>query len=378
MTMTLGVVGGGQLGMFFVRAAHDLGFRTAVLDPAPDCPASRFADEHHCAPYDDLAAVRRFAVACDAVTVEFENVPVECLEAIAAEVTMRPAPAAVAVAADRRAEKRFLASAGLRVAPCEVVENQLDVDRIVTTGRLDGVAVDEAVVKTAQLGYDGKGQIRIGSLRELGAAWHQLHDVPCVVEQLLRLDRELSVVLARGHDGETVFFAPTLNHHENGILDTSVVAVDDPVAEQARDAARVVAEQLRYEGVLAVEFLVSDGELLVNEIAPRPHNSGHWTIDGAATSQFAQQVLATAGHPLGSTRIIRGGIAMANLLGDLWANGEPIWSRLDGLGLVHVHLYGKSEARPGRKMGHITALRDDPGDALDVVTAARQRLTDTS
>jgi 5-(carboxyamino)imidazole ribonucleotide synthase len=364
MTTTLGVVGGGQLGMFFVQAARDLGFATAVLDPEQQCPAGRFADHHHCSDYSDDAAVRRFASSCDAVTVEFENVPPSCLRAVASSTRMRPSPEAVAIAGDRRREKRFIRSSGLIPAPFEVLDDAGDVAEVMRRGVLDGVEVAGAVVKTAQLGYDGKGQVRIASLGSLSSAWDGLGRVPCVVEMLMPLDREMSVVVVRDAHGQMVTYPPTVNHHTEGILDTSVVTVDDPMGDQARQAARTIAEHLAYTGVLAVEFLVSDGALLVNEMAPRPHNSGHWTIDGASVSQFEQQARVLADLPLVEPRLVRPGVAMANLLGDLWRDGEPGWERLDGHDDVHLHLYGKTDARPGRKMGHLTVVRDTPAEAL--------------
>lgn len=373
MTRTLGVVGGGQLGRLFVESARRLGFETAVLDPDPHCPASLVVDHHHVAGYDDAKAVRAFAEQCEAVTVEFENVPIDCLDLVASLTTMRPAPAAVAIAADRRREKQAITSIGAPVAPYEVIEQAADIDRIGSDGSLvaEGGGV---VVKTAQLGYDGKGQIRLDDLDGLGVAWSGLGRVPCVVERLLPLDRELSVVIARDHGGEIVSYAPAVNEHVHGILDASVVVADDPLAQEARDTACRLADHLEYVGVLAVEFFVSVGRLFVNEIAPRPHNSGHWTIDGAVTSQFEQQARVLAGLPLGDTTPTRGGIAMVNLLGDLWATGEPRWQVLDGIADAHLHLYGKREARPGRKMGHLTVLGDDPQAALATARALRARV----
>jgi 5-(carboxyamino)imidazole ribonucleotide synthase len=370
--MRLGVVGGGQLGSLFAGSVRRLGHTAIVLDPDPHCPAALVADQHVRAAYEDLDAVRAFALGCDAVTVEFENVPAPCLEAIADARPMHPAPAAVAVAADRRSEKRLLRSLGVPVAAFDVVDTAADVERVVVDGGLGGGAV---VVKTARLGYDGKGQVRASGPDRIDAAWRELGAVPCVVERLLPLDRELSIVMARSADGATATYPPTVNEHVAGILDTSVVAPDEPHRDEAADIARRIAEHLGYVGVLAVEFFVSENELLVNELAPRPHNSGHWTIDGAPTSQFDQQARVLAGLPLGATAPNRGGIAMANLLGERWAAGEPRWEAVEAVEGAVLHLYGKREPRPGRKMGHLTVLRDDPQDALATARDVREALS---
>jgi 5-(carboxyamino)imidazole ribonucleotide synthase len=367
----LGVVGGGQLGRFFVRAARDLGHTTVVLDPDPHCPAALDADVHVCAGYDGLDAAAAFAQRCDAVTVEFENLPAACLELIAGMRPTRPSPATVAVVADRRTEKALLRAVGLPLPDFEVIETQADIDRIVASRPFGDDAV---VVKTARLGYDGKGQVRVLDRDGLGPAWAGLGSQPCVVERLVPLDRELSIVLARTTDGATAVYPPTVNAHVDGILDTSVVAPEDPLGDEARAMALRIAERLEYAGVLAVEFLVSDGTLLVNEVAPRPHNSGHWTLDGAPTSQFAQQVRVLADHELGAVAPTHRGIAMVNLLGDLWAHGEPRWEVVDGVAGASLHLYGKRDARPGRKMGHVTVLRDDPDEALATARELRSAL----
>lgn len=369
--MRLGVVGGGQLGRFFAASAQRLGHTAVVLDPDRDAPAALVADQHVCAPYDDADAVRAFARACDAVTVEFENVPVDCLELIAASVPVRPSPDAVAVTADRRSEKRLVRSLGLPVAPFDVIDTAADVVRVVAEGGLGPGAV---VVKTARFGYDGKGQVRLPGVEGLAEAWSALGRVPCVVERVVPLDRELSIVLARAEGGTTVAYAPTVNEHVDGILDTSRVDPDEPHGAEAEDAARRIAERLGHVGVVAVEFFVSDGALLVNEIAPRPHNSGHWTIDGAETSQFDQQARVLAGLPLGPVAPTHGGIAMVNLLGDLWERGDPDPGVIDAVDGATLHLYGKREARPGRKMGHITVLRDRTEDAVTTARALRTAL----
>ena len=360
MPDTLGVVGGGQLGRYFVLAAQRLGFRTMVLEPDPRSPAGQVAHEHIVADYDDTQALQRMADACRAVTVEFENPPVASLEWLAQRVVVRPAPHAVAITQDRRREKQLCADIGIATAPWVSIESAADVSRV----RRDGLAGSAFILKTARLGYDGKGQVRLASLDELPIAWQSLGDVPCVLEGVVPLDMEVSVVLARGADGAVATYALTRNTHVNGILDTSAAPLSathgdtklaDAISSATTTALRI-AEHLHYVGVLAVEFFVSDARLLVNELAPRPHNSGHWTLDAARTSQFEQQVRALVGLPLGDTSMTCEQVAMGNLLGDRWQFGEPHFALINGVDEARLHLYGKSEARPGRKMGHLTVL----------------------
>jgi 5-(carboxyamino)imidazole ribonucleotide synthase len=360
MPDTLGVVGGGQLGRYFVLAARRLGFRTMVLEPDPRSPAGQVAHEHIVADYDDAQALQRMAEVCRAVTVEFENPPVASLEWLAQRVVVRPAPHAVAITQDRRREKQLCADIGIATAPWVSIESAADVSRV----RRDGLAGSAFILKTARLGYDGKGQVRLASLDELPIAWQSLGDVPCVLEGVVPLDMEVSAVLARGADGAVATYALTRNTHVNGILDTSAAPLSathgdtklaDAISSATTTALRI-AEHLHYVGVLAVEFFVSDARLLVNELAPRPHNSGHWTLDAAHTSQFEQQVRALVGLPLGDTRMTCEHVAMGNLLGDRWQFGEPHFALVDGVDGARLHLYGKSEARPGRKMGHLTVL----------------------
>ncbi|MFM8794156.1 MAG: 5-(carboxyamino)imidazole ribonucleotide synthase [Acidimicrobiales bacterium] len=365
MTRTLGVMGGGQLGMYFVRAARSLGFRTVVLDPDPGCPASHDTDEHIVAPYDSIEALTRMASLCEAVTVEFENVPCGSLEFLEQHTVVAPGSAAVAVAQDRRTEKRFLRSINVPVAGFEVVESDDDVARLVSSGSIDGGLFGAAVLKTATLGYDGKGQMRIDGPGELAAAWVAMNRVPCVLERMVPLEAELSVIVVRAGDGATFNYPPATNVHVNGILDSSVVPSDSVLALEARLLAGHVAKELGYVGVLGVECFVSEGRVLVNEIAPRPHNSGHWTLDGAVTSQFEQQVRVLAGMRVDDLSMTGGAAAMVNLLGDMWSDGEPDWSVLAGRTGVHLHLYGKSQARPGRKMAHLTVIADSADNALE-------------
>ncbi|MEY3019425.1 MAG: phosphoribosylaminoimidazole carboxylase [Actinomycetota bacterium] len=383
--MRLGVVGGGQLGRFFAASAQRLGHTAIVLDPDPHCPAALVADGHVCADYDDDAGLAAFVDACDAATVEFENLPAPSLERIAAAVPLRPAPAAVTTVADRRTEKRLVTGLGLPLPAFDVLEDTADLERLTAPGGLAHAAV---VVKTARLGYDGKGQVRLDApagpdtaRTALAAAWDALGRVPCTVEHLVPLERELSIVLARDVEGATVAFSPTVNVHVDGILDTSVVAPDDALTAAARTAAVRIAHGIDHVGVLAVECFVVGGELLINEVAPRPHNSGHWTLDGATSSQFDLQAHVLTGAPLAALppdalAPTRAGIAMANLLGDLWAAGEPRFELVDDVPGATLHLYGKRDARPGRKMGHLTVLRDDASEALEVVRLLRERLVE--
>lgn len=350
---TLGVLGGGQLGRMFAHAAQRLGYRVAVLDPDPDSPAGRVADVHLENDYADPRALDELARLCAAVTVEFENVPAASLEYLARSRPVRPAPAAVAVAQDRIREKRFLQGHGFPTARFAIVH-----DRNGLAAALAELGAP-AVLKRARLGYDGKGQAVVASLAEARSAFEQFGGEPCVLEERLALEAELSVVLARGVDGVTAAYPVAENRHRNGILDLSVVParVSVGMARAATKMAERIAALLDYVGVLAVEFFVADGRLLVNEIAPRPHNSGHYTLDACATSQFEQQVRALCGMPLGDPRLLRPA-AMVNLLGDLWAGGEPRWETILRDPRARLHLYGKREARPGRKMGHYTCLAE--------------------
>ena len=358
----IGMLGGGQLGRYAVVAARLMGYGTLVLDPDPAAPAGRVADEHLVAAYDDPAALDRLATTCAVVTTEFENPPAAALDWLARDVIVAPPAAAVAIAQDRIAEKRFLAALGVPTAPFGVVGGTADVEF-------------PAIVKTARLGYDGKGQRAVGSATELAGALDEL-GVACIVEQRVPLDAELSVLVARTADGRTAVYPVAENHHADGILDLTVVParIDATMAAEAADLASRIAARLDFVGVLAVELFVSDGALLVNELAPRPHNSGHWTLDAARTSQFEQQVRAVCGLALGATKLTTGAVAMVNLLGDLWARGEPSWARVLTESDTRLHLYGKATARPGRKMGHLTVLGDRPGDVAARAVELRRLL----
>ena len=346
---TLGILGGGQLGRYAVMAAASMGYRTIVLDPDPSAPAGVLAHEHLVAAYDDPDALRRLAFDCDAVTTEFENPPAAALDELAATVVVAPSPAAVRIAQYRVAEKAFLVENGFPVGRYQILEGD--------DPKVDASLVDAgAIVKTARLGYDGKGQRPVAGVAETLAAWAELGGVACVIEERLALQTELSVIVGRTATGDVEAWPVAENTHVDGILDLSVVpaAVPAKLADRAVGVAMAIADALDYVGVLAVELFVVDGELLVNELAPRPHNSGHWTLDASVTSQYEQQVRAVCGLGLGSTAMTAPAIAMVNLLGDLWEGGDPDWAVVLADPNAKLHLYGKSEARPGRKMGHLT------------------------
>lgn len=346
---TLGILGGGQLGRYAVMAAASMGYRTIVLDPDPSAPAGLLAHEHLVAAYDDPDALRRLAFECEAVTTEFENPPATALDELAATVVVAPSPDALRVAQDRIAEKRFLVENGFPVGRYQVLAGG---DPVVDASLVGS----GAIVKTARLGYDGKGQRAVSGAAGTLAAWAELDGVDCVIEQRLVLSTELSVIVGRTVSGQVEAWPVAENRHVDGILDLSIVpaAVPARLADRAMGLAMAIADALAYVGVLAVEFFVVDGELLVNELAPRPHNSGHWTLDASVTSQYEQQVRAVCGLGLGSTTMTAPAIAMVNLLGDLWEGGDPDWSVVCDDPNAKLHLYGKSEPRPGRKMGHLT------------------------
>ena len=364
---TIGMLGGGQLGRFALMAARSMGYRTVVLDPDPRAPAGAVADEHLVAAYDDPGALDRLAVGCDVVTTEFENPPAHALERLAGSVTVAPSARAVSIAQDRRTEKRFLDEQGFPVAPYEVVDDT----------SVAGPVERPSVLKTARMGYDGKGQRGVATAAELHAAWADLGGVPCVLEAALALDAEISVVVARTADARVATYDVAENVHVDGILDCCVVPawVSGAVADRAVGLGMAIADALDYVGVLAVEFFVVGGDLVVNELAPRPHNSGHWTLDAARTSQFEQQVRAVCGLGLGDTALTAPAVAMVNLLGDLWADGEPDWGAVLDHPAAKLHLYGKQAPRPGRKMGHLTVLADSREEAETQARHLRSLLT---
>ncbi len=368
---TLGVLGSGQLGRMFAIAARQMGYRVATFSPDDDTPTGQVADVEVTAAYDDLDAVRAFARDVAVVTFEFENVPADTAAAAAEFAPVRPGGDVLHTTQNRLREKAFLVRHGFPVAAHRAVRSVEELR----------AAIDQlgcpAVLKTAGWGYDGKGQTVVRSPADAAAAWAAVATDEAVLEAFVDFATEASVVAARGADGSFCHWGVIANDHHHHILDTSVApaAVDGRMAAEAAAIAEGVLDQLGVVGVLCVEFFVGrDGRLTVNELAPRPHNSGHLTVDAAVTSQFEQQVRAVAGLPLGSTRMLRPA-AMANLLGDVWASGEPNWPAALAAGSdVKLHLYGKADPRPGRKMGHLTATADTGAEALRVVRAARAAL----
>ncbi len=367
---TLGMLGSGQLGRMFAIAARRLGYRVHVLSPDRDTPTGQVADLEVTAAYEDLDAVAEFARGVSVVTYEFENVPAPTALEAARHAPLRPGGRVLEVTQQRVREKSFLRDAGIPVTPFWPVNSRADLDAALASSGFP------AVLKTAGGGYDGKGQVLLRSMADVDAHWATFEDVESILEAFIDFTCEVSVVGARGLDGEFVAYGPIENSHANHILDVSFVpaAVDARVATEAVEMARAVLTQLEVVGVLCVEmFVTRDGRVLVNELAPRPHNSGHLTIDACVTCQFEQQVRAVCGLPLGAADALRPA-AMANLLGDLWVHGEPRWDRALALSDVKLHLYGKTEARPGRKMGHLTALGATPEAAVARVLAARSAL----
>lgn len=367
----LGLLGGGQLGRMFTLAARNLGYRVHALDPGHDCPAGQVADLEIRAAYNDVYAAQALARGVDVVTVEFENIPAETLEAVAEVRPMHPGAFVLHTVQHRLREKRFLAGHGFPVTPFREINSEADLREAV------GALGLPAVLKTASFGYDGKGQQKLTASGDVPAAFAALGGQQGILEAWVPFELECSVICARSSAGETSVWDVAENAHSHHILDTTVFPARIPaeVARRAQGMAVSIAEALGVVGMLTVEyFLKPGGELLVNELAPRPHNSGHATIDACTTSQFEQQVRAVCGLPLGDTTLLRPA-AMANLLGDLWPKGgEPAWERLLDHREVKLHLYGKSEARPGRKMGHLTALGATPEEAQARVLAAREAL----
>ncbi len=361
----LGMLGGGQLGRMFCHAAQSLGYKVAVLDPAENSPAGSVAECHIRAGYTDAEALARLSSMCDAVSTEFENVPAESLRILAHGTRVSPGADAVAIVQDRILEKAFIQGTGVPVAPHVAVQDQADI-----VSAPD--ALFPGILKVARLGYDGKGQARVKTRDEALAAFRQFEGASCVLEAMLLLAFELSVVVARGHDGQTVLYPAARNEHRDGILAVSTVDASQSggdIDAQAGAAAARIAEALGYVGVLCVEFFVlEDGSLIINEIAPRPHNSGHYTMNACVTSQFEQQVRAMTGMPLGTTQCLAS-VVMLNVMGDIWfdpASGhqrEPDWASVLGVPGACLHLYGKTEPRQGRKMGHINILGHTLADA---------------
>jgi 5-(carboxyamino)imidazole ribonucleotide synthase len=367
---TLGVLGGGQLGRMFVLQARTMGYKVIVLDPDPDSPAGQVADTHLRADYSDSRALDQLGAACAAVTTEFENVPAGALERLERSCRVRPPVKAVAVAQDRIAEKTFLERAGFGTAAFRPVRNEQELRDGLREVKLP------ALLKTSRLGYDGKGQATIQRPEDAAPAFAALGRVDCVLEERLALETELSVVLARGDDGGIAAFPVGENRHRDGILETTVVPARVPraTADEASETAGRVAGALDYVGVLGVElFVANGGRIYVNEIAPRPHNSGHYTLDACTADQFEQQLRALCALPLAEPRLLSP-VAMVNLLGDLWQHGPPRWVEVFRRPDTRLHLYGKTEPRPGRKMGHLNCLADNPDRALALALEARDAL----
>ncbi|MEO7853714.1 MAG: 5-(carboxyamino)imidazole ribonucleotide synthase [Rubrivivax sp.] len=369
----LGVMGGGQLARMFVHAAQAMGYRTGVLDPDAHSPAGAVSHLHVQGDYLDEDALATLRQHCAAITTEFENVPASALALLAAERTVAPGAEAVAICQQRAREKAFFTACDVPCARWAVIDSGTDL------GTVDG-GLFPGILKTAQLGYDGKGQLDVPTPQGLAAAWQQLGRVTCVLEKRLPLHREISVIVARAHDGQCVHLPVQQNLHRDGILAITQVPAPDLSAEQATQAVALagkLAAEMNYVGVLCVEFFVlRDGTLVANEMAPRPHNSGHYSIDACDVSQFELQVRCMAGLPLPAPRQHSAAV-MLNLLGDLWPAGSaasPPWAEVLAMPGVHLHLYGKREARGGRKMGHLNVTAADPSSALAVARDAAARL----
>ena len=343
---TLGILGGGQLGRMIAAAAAQLGTRAVVYSPEAEPVAAQLANAHIRGGWDDADALARFADACDVATFEWENVPLATLDVLKDRIEVRPGRASLANTQDRADEKRFVNSHGARTAEWAVVDGPADI-------RVFGHW--PAVLKTRTLGYDGRGQARLDGPKDAESAWEAIDRRPAVIEARVAFEAEVSIILARSADEGTVVWDVPVNSHEGGVLSRSVVPAPDALAEQiavARKQAIGLAEALGHVGVMTVEFFACEGGPLVNEIAPRVHNSGHWTIEGAVTSQFENHVRAVLGMPLGSTALVGAGAVMDNLLGA----AADEWERVLADPIAHLHLYGKGEARPGRKMGHVTRV----------------------
>jgi 5-(carboxyamino)imidazole ribonucleotide synthase len=355
----------------FTMAAQSMGYRVMVLDPGIHSPAGAVADHHLCADYLDPQALKQLGTSCAAVTTEFENAPAEALDQLAEQCIVAPSAHSVAIAQDRVREKTFLSSSGIGVAPYAVIQTESDLRASLDPGLFPGI------LKLSRLGYDGKGQARVNTVSEAIQVFRNMKGKPCVLEKQLSLKLEISVVFARTSEGEVVTYTPSENQHVNGILDMTIVParIASDLADAARAATVEAANKMNYCGVGCIEFFVlEDGRLLANEIAPRPHNSGHYTIDATVTSQFEQQARALARLPLGSVTQHSPAV-MINLLGDLWKNGEPDWNNVLSHPSTKLHLYGKSEARPGRKMGHSTCLDQQLDQAINEALKIKRALS---
>ncbi len=372
---TIGCLGGGQLGRMFALAARKMGYRVHTVDPTPDSPTGQISDREFNAPFNDIPTLLEFASGVQVVTYEFENIPVEALDALSPHVVLRPGRDVLYTTQNRRREKEFLQQYDFPIAPFRVVSREAELRDAVT------FLGCPCVLKTADFGYDGKGQQKITYESDLAEVWRR-HGAPTgVIEAWVPFAAELSVVVARGlrridEEREIICFPPTLNEHENHILATSQAPAPlaASILARAQSIASAIAKQLDVVGLLAVEFfLTRRGDLLVNELAPRPHNSGHYSFDACVTSQFEQQLRAVCGLPLGETRLLTP-VLMRNILGDVWAKGTPDWAGLLALPGLRLHLYGKSEPRPGRKMGHYCVLAGTSERAREIDIEAQRIL----
>jgi len=364
------MLGGGQLGRMFAQAAISMGYQVTVLDPDPLSPAGQVATRHLQTAYTDPDSLAILAQTCAAVSIEFENIPLEAMRALAGRVRLAPSVASVEIAQDRILEKQFIRDHGLATANFRAIT-----DSPGCAPAYDAIGA-VGILKIARLGYDGKGQAVCASLSEVESAFERFGGVACVLEEKIELHGELSVVLARSQDGEVACFPVAENTHVNGILDTSVVPaqLSEKLQVEAQRLATSLADALDYVGVLGVEMFVTDDDsVLINEIAPRPHNSGHYTLDATVSSQFEQQVRMMCGLAPGETSLTSP-VAMLNLLGDLWSKGEPDWCAIMPRQNAWLHLYGKAEARPGRKMGHINVFAGSAQEAAKIADQIRARL----
>lgn len=367
---TLGLLGGGQLGRMFTVAARTMGYEVMVLDPDANSPAAAIASEHICASYDDKDALARLASECAAVTTEFENVPASSLETIAEHIPVRPSAVAIRIARDRILEKQTVRNAGVDTVDYVTIKSESDIEAAI------GSISFPAILKTATLGYDGKGQVVISRDSDLETAFQQLGEKPCVLEQRIDLACEVSVILARSVCGHIETYAVAENIHKDGILDMSIIParVKPEIAASAEEMARLLAEELDYCGVLAVEFFVDNNDrILINEIAPRPHNSGHYTLDACLTDQFQQQVRTLCGFRPGKTDLTTPAV-MVNILGDAWEHGTPAWDLFLKNSNVFLHLYGKKAPRVGRKMGHFCCVGSDVAKLLEQAESLKKVL----
>ena len=367
---TLGMLGGGQLGRMFTTAAQTMGYKVVVLDPDTNSPAGIIADQHICAKYDDETALNTLAAACDAITTEFENIPATTLAFLESKTVVHPSSAALAKTQNRIVEKEFIASLGIAVAPFLAIRSEADLDKVTANITLPGI------LKVANFGYDGKGQVVCHTLADVKQAFADLNQAECVLEQRINLEREVSTVLARSQLGDITNFPIAENVHINGILHSTTVpsVINEQQAEAVIDIADKIAEGLDYVGTMAVEFFISkEGNIITNEIAPRPHNSGHFTLDACETSQFEQQVRMLCNLPSGNCELTSP-VVMINLLGDVWGATEPNWYQLLSVPNNKLHLYGKQVARAGRKMGHFNVLAASTEQAMVIATQSFEQV----